>query len=43
MTKPTVNKTNWETPAETINDNGTIKYILVNPSSSNRFYRLMSQ
>jgi hypothetical protein len=32
--------TNWVTPAETINDNGTSKYILVNPPIGNRFYRL---
>jgi hypothetical protein len=31
---------NWVTPAETVQDNGTIKYILVNPPSGNRFYRL---
>ena len=32
---------NWVTLAETVNDNGTIKYIIVNPPSGNRFYRLM--
>jgi len=32
--------TNWATPAETVNDNGTIRYILVNPPTGNRFYRL---
>jgi hypothetical protein len=32
--------TNWITPSETINDNGTIKYIIVNPPTGNRFYRL---
>src|ERR1017187_6815621 len=32
--------TNWVTPAETVNDNGTIKYIIVNPPTGNRFYRL---
>jgi hypothetical protein len=31
---------NWVTPAETVQDNGTIKYILVNPPTGNRFYRL---
>ena len=33
--------TNWGTPPETVNDNGTIKYILVNPPTGNRFYRLL--
>ena len=33
--------TNWLTPAESVTDNGTIKYIIVNPPSGNRFYRLM--
>jgi hypothetical protein len=32
--------TNWTTPSETVTDNGTIKYILVNPPTGNRFYRL---
>ena len=32
--------TNWVTPSETVQDNGTIKYILVNPPAGNRFYRL---
>jgi hypothetical protein len=32
--------TNWVTPAETINDNGTLKFIIVNPPAGNRFYRL---
>ena len=34
--------TNWVTPAETIQDNGTIKFIIVNPPAGNRFYRLKS-
>jgi hypothetical protein len=34
--------TNWVTPPETVNDNGVIKYIIVNPPTGNRFYRLMS-
>ncbi len=33
-------QTNWVSPLETVNDNGTIKYIIVNPPSGNRFYRL---
>jgi len=32
--------TNWVTPAETVQDNGTIKYIIVSPPTGNRFYRL---
>ena len=32
--------TNWVTPAETVTDNGTIKYILVNPPAGNRYFRL---
>jgi len=32
--------TNWVTPVETVQDNGTIKFILVDPPTGNRFYRL---
>jgi hypothetical protein len=32
--------TNWVTPVESVTDNGTIKYIIVNPPAGNRFYRL---
>jgi hypothetical protein len=32
--------TNWGTPPESIQDNGTIKFIIVNPPTGNRFYRL---
>lgn len=32
--------TNWAIPAESVQDNGTIKYIVVNPPTGNRFYRL---
>jgi hypothetical protein len=32
--------TNWITPSETNNDNGAIKFIIVNPPTGNRFYRL---
>ena len=34
--------TNWVAPVETVTDNGTIKYILINPPAGNRFYRLKS-
>jgi hypothetical protein len=32
--------TNWVTPSEAVNDNSSIKYIIVNPPTGNRFYRL---
>jgi hypothetical protein len=32
--------TNWVSPPETVHDNGTNKFILVNPPTGNRFYRL---
>lgn len=32
--------TNWVTPAQTVNDNGTTRFIIVNPSAGNQFYRL---
>jgi hypothetical protein len=31
---------NWFTPAETVQDNGTIKFIIVSPPAGNRYYRL---
>jgi len=33
---------NWVTNSQSVTDNGTIKYILVNPPAGNRFYRLKS-
>ena len=33
---------NWITPAEPVNNDGSIKYIIVNPPTGNRFYRLKS-
>jgi hypothetical protein len=30
----------WTTPSETVNDNGTQKYIVVKPPTGSRFYRL---
>ena len=33
---------NWAAPAETINNNGTINFIIVSSPSGNRFYRLKS-
>ena len=32
--------TNWATPVESVQDNGTIKSILVNQPTGNRYYRL---
>ncbi len=32
--------TNWVAPAESVTDNGTIKFIIVSPPTGNRFYRL---
>lgn len=32
--------TNWVPAPETVQDNGTIKYIIVNPPTAQRFYRL---
>jgi hypothetical protein len=36
------NKGNWATPSQSITDNGTIKYIIVNPPVGEGFYRLKS-
>jgi hypothetical protein len=33
----------WTTPSEPVTDNGTRKFIVVNPPVGNRFYRLTSQ
>ena len=35
-----LNTTNWVVPAQTVTNNGAINYIIVNPPSANRFYRL---
>jgi hypothetical protein len=35
-----LNTTNWVAPPEMVNDNGTEKFIIVNPPSGSRFYRL---
>lgn len=37
-----LNTTNWTAPAEPITDNGTNKFIVVNPPAGNRFFRLVS-
>ncbi len=31
----------WSAPSETVTDNGTLKFIIVNPPAGNRFYRLI--
>ena len=31
----------WASPSEVVTDNGTIKFIIVNPPAGNRFYRLI--
>jgi hypothetical protein len=35
-----LNMTNWVSPPETVNDDGTNRFIVVNPPTGNRFYRL---
>ena len=35
-----LNTAAWNAPAESITDNGTNKFIIVNPPTGNRFYRL---
>ena len=34
--------TNWSSVAESIQDNGAIKFIIVNPPTGNRYFRLKS-
>ena len=38
--KSDLNTASWNTPAENVTDNGTNKFIIVNPPPGNRFYRL---
>ncbi len=35
-----LNPANWVTPSEAVTDNGTNKFIIVNPPIGHRFYRL---
>ncbi len=35
-----LNTTNWVTPSETVNNDGTNNFIIVNPPTGNQFYRL---
>ena len=35
-----LNTTNWSAPSESVADNGTNKFIVVNPPTGNRIYRL---
>jgi hypothetical protein len=32
--------TNWGVPAETVQDDGTIKFVIINPPTGSRFFRL---
>jgi hypothetical protein len=34
--------TNWTTPSETVNDNGTNRFIVVSPPVGKRFFRLLN-
>jgi hypothetical protein len=36
-----VSSVNWSNAPGTIQDNGTLKYLIVNPPTGNRFYRLL--
>lgn len=36
-----LNTTNWTTPGETVQDNGTVRFIIASPPGGNRFYRLV--
>src|SRR5206468_2214715 len=36
-----LNTTNWVTPSETVTDDGTSKFIIVNPPAGKRYYRLL--
>jgi hypothetical protein len=36
-----LNTSNWTTPSEPVSDNGTNRFIIVNPPPGNRFYRLV--
>jgi hypothetical protein len=40
--KTDLNAASWGTPAEAVTDNGTNKFIIVNPPTGNRFYRLFT-
>jgi hypothetical protein len=35
-----LSSTNWVAPIQSVTDNGTIKYIIVNPPTGHQFYRL---
>jgi len=38
-----LNTTNWENPPEPVNNDGTMKSIIVNPPGGNRYFRLVRQ
>jgi hypothetical protein len=40
---PDLNPANWTAPSQTVNDNGTNKYIIITPPTGNAYFRLKSQ
>jgi hypothetical protein len=40
---PDLNPVNWTAPSQTINDDGTHKYIIIAPPTGNAYFRLKSQ
>jgi hypothetical protein len=40
---PDLNPANWTAPSQTLNDDGTNKYIVVSPPTGNAYFRLKSQ
>ena len=36
-----LNTTDWVAPAESVNDDGTLRFIIVTPIAGNRYYRLV--
>jgi hypothetical protein len=40
QTAVNASSTNWAPPVETVTDNGTVKYIIINQPLGNRFFRL---
>ncbi len=38
-----LNPANWTTPSETIGNNGTTRFITVNPAAGSRFFRMVKQ
>lgn len=40
---PDLNPANWTAPSQTVNDDGTHKYIIITPPTGNAYFRLKSQ